>query len=257
MSGIKFEFMKYRLLLVVAASALLTAGCNTKSYPYREPNQGEISSFIPYGYELLTNEQKQTSGLRKVNIDGDEDKEFLLLLQPGSQNEYSLNLTPQFLLLDFNSIVNNWDLKFGKQDLPGESLDSDVIISDADNNGIDEFHVQGNQGCGSECQWVINIYTVNNGQVVNVIKDRERGYVSRYKADTNDYYFYQYKWAENETHFGCHYFSVAGEHFNGVTLVPIYKADTTVRYALDEAEAQGCELFSTFLVDKNVGLSQQ
>ncbi len=122
------------VLSIVLIGAFLS-GC-TPQYVYREPNDAEVNSFVPYGYQLVSRNDNSPAQIVKANLDADPAQEILLPM-------YGLDWESpvKILTIKFDAKTNEWNLletlEYGGFAYIG------VIGSptDLDADGINEVHL--------------------------------------------------------------------------------------------------------------------
>lgn len=247
------------VIIMMALAFAFSCSSNSEeanSYPYRPITESELSAFIPEGYAINSSDIRETVKNTPLytNMDADTENEAVLLLECDPKEEGKGAIVR---ILDFNGAQDRWEL-LAEQVLSKEQLGYDIKITDINQNGRNELHL-------SHFSYAINYFDTEplvleltyDNQLLSLFPDgpaSEIGY--EFDDKSQSYYGIDYIWAEGESHWGCHYFSVKVYKFNGSIFTLAEQKITSMKYGLDEIDSRigGCQLYNWELILRDVKL---
>lgn len=264
-SGKVFKMALGYFLMFLGWVMIISIGCgeedkklgeNKKIFPFRNISEDELSNYIDSDYVISSNDIRLTKNTLPYysNIDADSYDEIILILEHKEpiEGKYA-----KIKILDFDHIENKWGA-INTTKLNKERVDNSFLITDINENGINEFHLQTFSIGINYFDFTPIVFELNNDkELVNLFLNSmpsEIGYV--YDKESTGYYNVDFIWAEGETHWGCHYFQVMIYEFNGINYSFTEKRITPQKYGLDVTDSKigGCEKYSVDKVLFDVGL---
>jgi len=238
---------------LTGCSKVIKQGQEISQYQYRDISQEEINHFIPTGYSILKDDVYKTPQIIKVNFIQGKDKQIALILVPDTADIYNETVSPKMEILGFDRSSDKWNLLFDVYDFKASNI-SGFQLTDLDKNGIQELHLLLTLSCGSSCSYHQGVYTINDGNITDLMPTESETNMGFNLLNDGKYLKIDYIWAENESHFGCHYFKVSEYNFDDSKYSLVKETNTKNKYALDEGDSQGfCKVYNMYDVMKEAG----
>ncbi|MDO8486210.1 MAG: hypothetical protein Q7S77_00725 [Candidatus Staskawiczbacteria bacterium] len=242
--------MKKFIIFLLFFSLFLLSGCGNANnisnipssqiiskYPYRDINQEEINHFVPYGYDIIKDDIYKNPKIIKISLDSNQDKNIVLLFSSKNEDIYNEEQNPKMIILKFNRNNDKWEMVNDMYDFKAASISNQYIITNINNDGVEELNLLLTLACGSACSFHQGVFTIIGNKVVDLMPENVTSNMGfRFMDDTKKYLNINYLWPRGESHFGCHYFKVDEYQFIKDSFQLVKTSNTIYRYGLDVGE---------------------
>lgn len=213
--------------IIVIVGTLLSGSIDQPTY--REPNEIEVNHFIPYGYQLISDNQDSDPQIVKANLDGDTELEFLLPLR-STDGESPVKI----LIIKYDPVNDNWGLLYSLEYNDFVSVGVVGTPTDLDNDNINEIHLAfvPYSATGFTNGNSLMVLTNRNDEIVDLMP--QNAHFDFCQLDDGKVYKTAFFiWQSDEGHFDCHYFTLETYGFSETNFELLSTYTTKNKYNID------------------------